>query len=103
MAKRNIPAGMSVVGFQVISQANSTAQGLNTTCVAGKVFHVSVETQSARYRAASTAPTTNTGVLLATGSSPHWLLDVPATNLKFFRAAGGTSKISIMAYKYKGE
>lgn len=99
MAKRNTPAGLTVVGFQTISQTNSTAQGLNSTCIAGTVFTINVETQAARYRNDSTAPTTNTGILLATGTQ-HWLIDVPATNLKFFRAAGGTSKISIMAYKY---
>ncbi len=101
MAKRNIGAGLSAVGFQTITQSNSTAQGLNSTCILGKVFHISIETQGARYRADSTSPTTNTGVLLATGS--HWLENVPPANLKFFRAAGGTSKISVMAYKFKGE
>ena len=103
MAKRNIPAGLTVVGFQAISQTNSTAQALNSTCATGKFFHVSVETQSARYSATSTAPATTTGVLLTVANSPYWLENVPTANLKFFRAAGGTSKISIMAYKYKGE
>lgn len=102
MAKRNIPAGLVSVGFQTISQTNSTAQGLNTTCVAGKLFHVSVETQNARYRADGTSPATTTGVLLLTTNSPYWI-EAPAADLKFFRAAGGTAKISIQAYKYKGE
>ncbi len=101
MAKRNIPHGLTAVGFQTITQTNSTAQGLNTTAIQGKVFHVSVETQGARYRADATNPTANTGVLLATGA--HWLLDVPPATLKFIKSAGGTSKISVMAYKYKGE
>jgi hypothetical protein len=99
MATRNTPIGLAAIGFQVISQTNSTAQGLNSTCIVGKVFHVSVETQDARYRADATAPTTNTGVVLQSDQA-HWLLDIQATNLKFFRAAGGTSKISIMAYGY---
>ena len=100
MAKRNIPAGLVSVGFQVSSQTNTTAVTLNSTTLLGKVFHVSIETQAARYRADGTAPTVNTGVLLATGN--HWLFDVPASGLKFFRAANGTSKISIQAYKYTG-
>lgn len=102
MAKRNIPAGLVAVGFQTISQTNSTAQGLNTTCSAGKLFHVSIETQNARYRADGTNPATTTGVLLLTTNSPY-LLEAEPSKLKFFRAAGGTSKISIMAYKFRGE
>ena len=100
MAKRNTPAGMKVVGFQTLSLANSTALGLNTTCITAHTFHLSVETNSCRYRADATAPTLTTGVLLATGMT--WLFDAPPANLKFQRSTG-TSKVSIMAYKYVGE
>lgn len=103
MAKRNIPAGLVSVGFQTISQTNSTAQGLNTTCAAGHTFLVSVETQSARMRHDGTAPAASTGVLLLTTNSPYWLEGVSGTNLKFIKATGGTSKISVQAYKYRGE
>lgn len=101
MAKRNIPAGLVAVGFQTISQSNSTAQALNTTCRVAHVFNVSVETQAVRYRADAVASAQTTGVLLAVGN--HWLENVPGAGLRFFRAAGGTSKVSVMAYKYSGE
>lgn len=102
MAKRNIPAGMTSAGFQTLTLSNSTAVGLNTTCRVGKFFHVSVETNSCRYRFDGTAPALTTGVLLATGE--HWLpLDAQAgTALKFQRSTG-TCKVSVMAYKYLGE
>lgn len=100
MAKRNTPAGMVTLGFQRISLANSTALGLNTTCIVGKFFHFSVETQSVRFRSDGTAPTLTTGVLLATGE--HWLFDFPAANLKFQRQTG-TAIVSVEAYKYRGE
>jgi hypothetical protein len=102
MAKRNIPAGITSVGFQTITQTNSTAVGLNTTCIVGKLFHVSVETQNARYRVDGTSPAATTGVLLLTTNSPYWI-EAPGTNLKFIKVTGGTSKISVQAYKYKGE
>ena len=94
------PKGLTAVGFQTLSLANSTALGLNTTCKTGRVFHISVETNNARYRADATAPALTTGVLLETGIT--WLLDVPSTNLKFQRATG-TAKVSVMAYKYVGD
>lgn len=98
--RRNTPAGLIAVGFQVLSLANSTALGLNTTCIQGRVFHLSVETNDCRYRSDATAPTLTTGVMLQSDQMT-WLFDVPATNLKFQRATG-TSKVSIMAYKYPG-
>ena len=100
MAKRNIDAGMVSAGFQTISLANSTALGLNTTCKVGTWFHISVETQSLRYRDDGVAPALTTGVLLATGA--HWLPNVDGDNLKFQRTTG-TCKLSVQAYKPKGE
>ena len=102
MAKRNTHAGMTAIGFQTLSLANSTALGLNTTCRVGKFYHLSVETNSCRYRFDGTAPALTTGVLLATGE--HWLpFDAAAgTTLKFQRQTG-TSKVSVMAYKYRVE
>ena len=100
----NTPRGLTAVGFQALSLANSTALGLNSTCKAGRVFHLSVETNTVRYRAdasnSTTAPKLTTGVLLATGMT--WLLDVPPANLKFQRTTG-TAKVSVMAYKYVGD
>ena len=99
--KRTAPAGLVPVGFQTMSISNSTAVAANSTTRGARVLHISVETQAARYRADGTAPTRNTGVLLATGT--HWLEGYNGTaNLRFHRSTG-TSKISIMGYKFKGD
>ena len=101
MARRNTPAGLVAVGFQALSLSNSTASGLNTTCATGKFFHVSVETQDARYRGDGTNPALTTGVLLKKDLE-HWIMDVAGSQIKFQRTTG-TTKISVMAYKYDGE
>ncbi len=101
MAKRNIPAGLVSSGFQTVSLANSTALGLNTTCIAGKAFLVSVETKAVRVRMDGTSPALTTGVLLNTTSSPYFF-NVPGSVLKFQRSTG-TSKVTIQAFKFKGE
>jgi len=100
MPRRNVPHQFVSAGFQTISLSNSTASGLNSTVGAGRWFHLSVETQSVRYRADGSDPTVNTGVLLATGD--HWLPDVPGTALSFQRSTG-TCTLSVQGYKYKGE
>ena len=99
MPKRTIGAQLVSQGFQTISLSNSTASALNTTCSPGDWFHISVETNAVRYRDDGTAPALTTGVLLAVGD--HWLPDVDGPNLKFQRQTG-TCKLSVMAYKYKG-
>jgi hypothetical protein len=98
--RRNTPVGMTAVGFQVMSLSNSTAIAINSTCLPGKVFQFSVETNDVRMRADATAPTLTTGVLYQSDQT-HWLFDVPAASLKFQRSTG-TAKVSIMAYKYTG-
>ena len=99
MGHRNTGAPLTGLGFQTITLSNSTASGLNSTCSPGHWFHVSVETNSVRYRDDGTSPALTTGVLLATGD--HWLPDVYGANLKFQRSTG-TCKLSVMAYKYRG-
>lgn len=101
MAKRNIPAGLTVLGFQTISLANSTALGLNSTCLPGHSFIISVETKSVRVRLDGTNPALTTGVLLNTTASPYFL-DVAGSTLKFQRTTG-TAKVSVIARKYVGE
>ena len=93
--------GLTKCGFQTLSLANSTALGLNTTCITGKVFQFSVETNNARFRADGTSPALTTGVLYASGQT-YWIYDVPGSTVKFQRQTG-TCKISLMSYKYKGE
>jgi hypothetical protein len=101
MAKRSTPNGMVALGFQTISLANSTALGLNTTCIGAKVVHFSVETQNIRYRLDGVAPAKSTGILLTSGSA-YWIFDINGSNLKFQRQTG-TAKVSLMAWKYVGE
>jgi len=99
MPKRNIGAQLISAGFQTITLSNSTASGLNSTTSVGDWFHLSVETNSVRYRDDGTNPALTTGVLLLAGD--HWLPDVDGANLKFQRSTG-TCKLSVQAYKYKG-
>lgn len=100
MAKRNIDQEFVSSGFQTITLSNSTASGLNTTCKLGKWFHISVETNAVRYRDDGVSPALTTGVLLAIGA--HWLPGVDGANLKFQRQTG-TCKVSVQAFKHKGE
>lgn len=100
MPRTNVLHPLVSAGFQMISLANSTALGLNSTCQAGHWFHISVETNTVRYRSDGSVPALTTGVLLATGD--HWLSNVPGTALKFPRTTG-TCKLSVQAYKYVGE
>ena len=99
--RRTAPAGLIPAGFQTLSLANSTALGLNSTCILGKAFHLSVETQNARYRGDAVAPALTTGVLLVKDAD-YWIQDIDGANLKFQRTTG-TAKVSIMAYTRPGE
>ena len=98
------PAGLIPVGFQLMNLADSTAVAINSTVRAARVLHVSVETTDARYRADSTAPTNTTGVLLTKALAPYSINYNGTANFKIARAGGsGTSKVSIMGYKYPGD
>jgi len=101
MAKRNIPAGMTPLGYEKIT-TNSTVKTLNTTCIAGHAFLISVETQSARIRLDAGAPAVSTGVLLLAANSPYWFEGVKGSDIKITGAASG-SVLNVMAWKYKGE
>lgn len=100
---RNITAGLIPVGFQRISLANSTAVALNSTIkLDASVLHITVETQSVRYRADGTSPTLTTGVLLTAAAGPYWFHGFNGTsNLKFQRSTGN-AVVSIMAYRQAG-
>src|SRR5512147_1811203 len=92
-------AGLVPVGFQVMTLSNSTAVAINTTCRAAYVLDISVETNPARYRADGTAPTLTTGVLL--NSTGTWRFEgYNGTSMLKFQRTTGTSKVSIMAWKY---
>lgn len=94
---------LNPVTFQVITCSNSTAQSLNSTVRASaNVLHLSVETNDVRYRADGTAPTLTTGVILQSDYDYWWWGYNQTTVLKFQRATG-TSKVSVMAYKYAGQ
>lgn len=101
MAKRNISRGLSSLGYQKIT-TNSTAATLNTTCIAGNVFIISVETQSARLTFDGTTPAASTGILLLAANSPYWFDGVKGTNIKIKGAAIG-SILQVQAWKNVGE
>ena len=103
-APRGLFGQLVPVAFQTSSLTNSTAVALNSTIRTGKasVLHVSVETNSVRYRCDATAPTLTTGVLLASGGD-YWFWGYNRTSLFKFQRSTGTAKISIMAYKNLGD
>lgn len=101
MAKRNIPAGLTSVGFQKIT-TNSTATTLNSTCQAGNAFWISVETQSARVTFDGSTPAASTGVLLTAASSPYWIAGMKGSTLKIARATSG-AVVQVQAFKSVGE
>lgn len=101
MAKRNIPAGLSSLGYQKIT-TNSTATTLNSTCIAGNTFLISVETQSARLTFDGTTPAASTGILLLAANSPYWFQGIKGSDIKIKGAAVG-SVLNIQAWKFVGE
>lgn len=90
--------------FQTSSLANSTAVAINSTVrnAGACVLDVSVETNNVRYRADATAPTLTTGVLLQKDDT-YRFYGYNGTSLFRFQRQTGTAKISIMAYRYKGD
>lgn len=101
MAKRNITAGLVSVGYQKIT-TNSTATTLNSTCSAGNVFLLSVETQSARLTFDGTTPAASTGVLLLASNSQYWFDGIKGADIKIKGAAVG-SVLQVQAWKHRGE
>ena len=101
MAKRNIPAGLSALGYEKIT-TNSTVKTLNTTNIVGSSFLISVETQSARIRLDAGAPAASTGILLLATNSPYWFEGISGSQIKIMGAAVG-SVVQVMAFKHKGE
>jgi hypothetical protein len=96
MTQRIILQGLTPLALQTISLSNSTAAGLNSTSQTGHLFDISVETQAARMRCDSTAPTLTTGILVATGTYKSWQLPTGAT----FQRSTGTAKVTIQPYKW---
>ena|SRR5690242_14278093 len=94
-------AGLIPVGFQTMSLTNSTAVAVNTTCRGGSVLFISVETNAARFRVGATAPTLTTGVLLPKDLAPYRIEFNGTSTFKFQRTTG-TSKVSLMSFKYAG-
>jgi len=101
MAKRNIPAGLTPLGYEKIT-TNSTVKTLNTTTIVGKTFLISVETQSARIRLDAGTPAASTGILLLAANSPYWFEGVKGSDIKITGAVSG-SVLNVMAWKYRGE
>lgn len=102
MAKRNIRAGLVSLGYQKIT-TNSTAGTLNSTCIAGNTFLISVETQSARLTFdGSTTPAASTGILLLAANSPYFFEGIKGSDIKIKGAAVG-SVLQVQAWKHRGE
>lgn len=99
---RNAPVGLVAKGFQKIT-TNSTAAGLNTTCIKGTTIWLSVEAQSVRVTLdGSTTPAASTGVLLLAANSPYWLEGIDGSKLKIARATAGAI-VNVMSFKRVGE
>lgn len=101
MAKRNIPAGLTGLGFQRIA-LNSTATGLNSTCLPGSAFVFTAETQNVRLRLDGTNPTSNTGILLVAAGSPLVIDGVKGSSVKLARSAAGAI-VQVQSFKHVGE
>lgn len=106
MAKQSTFHGLQVpVGFQTSSLSNSTAVGVTSTVreLLPSRLVISVETNNVRFRDDGTAPTLTTGVLLLTTNSPYVFDGYNRTSALKFQRSTGTAKISIAAYKNKGD
>ena len=101
--KRTVTGEKIPVAFQTLSLSNSTAIAVNSTVRASgpRTLLISVETQSARFRCDSTAPTLTTGVLLAAGL--HWFHGYNGSSNFRFQRSTGTCKVSLMGFKYQGD
>jgi hypothetical protein len=102
--RRQTPAGLIPAGFQVLSLANSTAVGLNSTLRPCTTLDISVEGGNARYRADATAPTKTTGVLIKSSSYVRLTGYNNTSNLKFQRSTSTvTVKVQVQGYKVVGD
>jgi hypothetical protein len=99
MARKRVAlGGLIPVEFEALDP--SSAVGLNSTSRAsGQVLHISVATQSVRYRADGADPTANTGVLLTAANSPYWFHGYNGTSIKFIEDTGG-AELQVMVYKH---
>lgn len=101
--KRTVPGNLVPVAFQTMSLSNSTAIAINSTVRASsRCLHISVETNDVRYRSDATLPTLTTGILLEKDMS-YWFEGYNGTANFRFQRSTGTSKVSVMGYKYIGD
>jgi hypothetical protein len=98
--QRIVPAGLIPTSFQVSTLSNSTAVAVNSTVRAvSNVLLISVETNNARFRCDSTAPTLTTGVLMLATNSPYLFEGYTGSaNWKFQRSTG-SCKLSIQGFR----
>ena len=102
MTQRIMIAGLVSVGFQEITLADSTAIGLDSTTLPSSLLDISIETNSARFRADGTDPTLTTGVLLPQNSIYRFEGVGGLSALKFQRSTG-SCVVSIQAWKHIGD
>ena len=92
---------LTPLALQVLTLANSTALGPNSTTMTADALHFSVETNHVRLRV-DAAPTLSTGVILQKDYD-YWDWGYNGTSLFKFQRTTGTAKVSIQPYKYTVE
>ena len=84
--------------IEKLTSANSTAVTISATAQEGRLLLISVETNDARLRFDSTAPQTSTGILIKKDLQPFVYEGYNGAAIKFIKAAGGTSIITIASF-----
>ena len=102
MARQRIAlGGLISAGFQQIT-TNTTAASLNSTLRSNAhVLDISVSTDEVRYRADSTAPTLNTGVILQVNTTYRLEGFNGTSSLKFIKAQSTAGVIDIQGWKFE--
>jgi len=79
--------------------ANSTAVAVSSTTIQPtRLLMISVETNAVRMRFDSTAPTTNTGILIQKDQQPFIYEGYNGAPLKFVVDAGGTAFVTVAGF-----
>jgi len=99
MVQRRAWSTLKPLALQVVTLANSTAVGPNSTARGADVLHFSVETNDIRYRSDGTDPALTTGVLIKKDFD-YWMLNYNGTSDLAFQRTTGSAKVSIQPYQY---
>jgi len=96
-----ILAGLSPVGLQKMSLANSTVGSLTAAMRQSEVLDISVETNNVRYTCYSTAPTLTTGVMLFANTT-YRFEGFNGTSLLRFQRSTGAAVVTVQGWKMTG-